>query len=139
MSKIRNKIDILLISETKLGNSFPIGQFHIEGFGTHVRLDRNENGGGIMLPSREGIPIKLLSSYIAPIESFYVEINLRRKKWLLNCSYNPDKSNTSMHLLALRENLDLYSTKYQNFVILGDFNVEVDNNDMKNFCKTSIL
>ena len=139
MSKIRNDIDILMISETKLGNSFPIGQFYIEGFGTHVRLDRNQNGGGIMLLSREGIPIKLLSSDIASIESFYVEINLRRKKWLLNCSYNLDKSNISMHLSESRKSLDLYSTKYENFVILGDFNVEVDNNDLKIFCKTSIL
>ena len=80
----------------KLGDSFPIGQFHIEGFGTPIRLDRNQNGGGIMLLSREGIPIKLLSSDIAPIESFYVEIKLHKKKWLLNCSYNPDKSNISV-------------------------------------------
>ena len=83
-----------------------------------------------MLLSREGIPIKLLSSEIAPIESFYVEINLRKKKWLLSCSSNLDNSNISMHQSALRKNLHLYSTQCENFVILGDFNVEVDNNDM---------
>ena len=58
MSKIKKDVDILMISETKLGNSFPIGQFHIEGFGTPIRLDRNQNGGGITLLSEEGIPIK---------------------------------------------------------------------------------
>ena len=59
-----------MILETKLDDSFPIEQFHVEGFGTSIRLDRNQNGGGIMLLSREGIPIKLLSSDIAPTESF---------------------------------------------------------------------
>ena len=85
------------ISETKLDNSVPIGQFHIEGFGTPIRLNRNQNGCGTTLLSREGIPIKLLFSDIAPIESFYVEINLRKKKGLLNCSHNSNKSKISLH------------------------------------------
>ena len=50
--------------------SFPIVQFHIEGFGTRNRLDHNQNGGVIVLYSREGISTKLLSSEISPIESF---------------------------------------------------------------------
>ena len=41
-----------------------------------------------------------------------------------------------MHLSALRKSLDLYSTQYENFVVLGDFNVEVDSSDMKDFCKS---
>ena len=76
MSKIKNDIDILMNSEMKLDDSFPIGQFRNEGFGTTIRLDYNQNGGEIILLSREGNPIKLLSSDIAPVESFYVEINL---------------------------------------------------------------
>ena len=35
-----NKVDILLISETKLDSSFPLNQFHIDGFTTPYRLDR---------------------------------------------------------------------------------------------------
>ena len=69
-----------MISETKLDDRFPIGQFHIEGFNTPTRLDCNQSGGTIMLFSKEGIPIKLLSSGIAPVESFYVEINVHKKK-----------------------------------------------------------
>ena len=59
-----------MISEMKLDNSFPIGQLHIEGFGKHIRLNHNQNGGGIMLLPRKSISIKLLSSDIALIESF---------------------------------------------------------------------
>ena len=80
-----------MIQKTKLEDRFPIGQFHIEGFGTTIRLNCKQNGGGIMLLSKEGIPIKLLSSNIAPDQSFYIKINLKKKKWFLNRSYNPDK------------------------------------------------
>ena len=45
-SLISGNIDILLITETKLDNSFPEAQFHIEGFASPYRLDRNANGGG---------------------------------------------------------------------------------------------
>ena len=110
-----------MISKMKLDDSFPIRQFYIEGFGTFIRLDHKQNGGGIMLLSKEAIPIKLLSSEIAPMKSFYVEINLRKKKWLLNCSYNPGNTNISMHTSALRKSSNIFSTQYKHFVTLEDF------------------
>ena len=33
-----------MISETKLDDSFPIGQFLIDNFSEPIRLDRNKNG-----------------------------------------------------------------------------------------------
>ena len=52
---LHNNLDILLISETKIDSSFPIAQFQIEGYTTY-RLDRNANGGGILLYIGEDIP-----------------------------------------------------------------------------------
>ena len=52
---LRSNVDILLISETKIDSSFPTAQFKIEGYTTY-RLDRNSNGGGILLDVREDIP-----------------------------------------------------------------------------------
>ena len=46
---ITNKVNILLISKTKLDSSCSLSQFHIDSFTTPYRLDRNQNGGGIML------------------------------------------------------------------------------------------
>ena len=45
---INNNIDILLISETKLDVTFPVGQFLINGFHSPVRKDRNDKG--VVLP-----------------------------------------------------------------------------------------
>ena len=49
---LHNKLDVLLTSETNINSSFPIAQFQIEGYTTY-RLDRNANGGGILLHIRE--------------------------------------------------------------------------------------
>ena len=54
-SLITGNIDILTVSETKLDERFPIGQFVIERFGVPYRVNRNGNGG-IMLFVREDIP-----------------------------------------------------------------------------------
>ena len=76
--------DILVITETKLDESFPKGQFVLDGFSTPYRLDRNCHGGGILMFIREDIPSKLLLFEKNPVEGFYVEINLHKNKWLIS-------------------------------------------------------
>ena len=89
---VQDKLDILMISETKVDPSFPSSQFPIESVSSPFRLDRNSSGGGIMLFVREEIPSKLLSEYKpnSSVENIFIDINLRSKKWLLSCSYNPN-------------------------------------------------
>lgn len=43
--------DILMISEIKIDNTFPIGNFLIDGFSTSFRSSRDVNGGA----SSEGL------------------------------------------------------------------------------------
>ena len=50
-----------MISESKLDNSFPYGQFLVDEFHTPLRFDRNKNVGRILLYLREDIPAKILS------------------------------------------------------------------------------
>ena len=50
-----------MISETKLDESFPVGQFLIDGYSVPYRFDRDGNDGGILFYIREDIPSKLLS------------------------------------------------------------------------------
>ena len=78
---LHNNLDILLISETKVDSSFPTAQFQVEDYTTY-RLDRNANAGGILLYVRENIPSLLVNSEMS-IESFYIEINIGKKKYLL--------------------------------------------------------
>ena len=103
----------------KIDSSFPIAQFQI-GYTTY-RLDRNANSGGILLYIRDDIPSTLLNSDIS-IESFSIEINIRKKKWLLACTYNLNENLISNHLEEIGKSLDNYSSKYDNFILLGDLN-----------------
>ena len=43
---MQNKIAILVITESKLDNSFPASQFLIDGFHTPYRFDRKRGAGG---------------------------------------------------------------------------------------------
>ena len=58
------KYNVLVIAETKLDNSFPTSQFLQKDFAEPLRLDRNRNGGGIMIYIRDDIPRTLLLKHI---------------------------------------------------------------------------
>ena len=121
ISQVKGTVDVLMISETKIDDSFPIANLKI----------RNSAGGGIMLYVREDIPSNLLKVESLPIEGFYVELKLRSENWLINCSYNPNRNAISNHIGALSDFLDFHSSTYNNIIILGDFNVGVEEPHMK--------
>ena len=92
-SMVKDNIDILMVSETKLDSSFPQAQFRIEGYAPPFRYDRNSHGGGILLFIREEFPTKIIS--ITPLKDFkgiLVELHFRQKKILLCCSCDPHKN-----------------------------------------------
>ena len=51
-----------MLSESKLDDSFLVGQFLIDGFHAPFRFDPDKNGGGIMLYIREDILARVLKS-----------------------------------------------------------------------------
>ena len=79
---IDNNINLLLISETKLHDSFPTAQFQMKGFSVPYRYDRNGKGGGHLLYIHEDIQSKLLiSKSKCNIETLSVVVNLSKRKW----------------------------------------------------------
>ena len=71
-----------------------------------------------------------------PFESIYVELNFRKKKWLLNCSYNPNNNHIESRLNCLSRSIDSLSSKYENLILLDDFNSYMDDSPMIGFCET---
>ena len=82
----------------------------------------------------EDIPTKLTDSQMK-IGRFFIELNLRRKKWLLCCSYNPKYSQISHHLKEIEKNLDVLISKYDNIILIGDFNAEPADTVVSDFCE----
>ena len=60
VSLIAVSLDVLMISETKPDESFPVSQIFVPGFGNPFRSDWSSSSGGIMLYIREGISFELL-------------------------------------------------------------------------------
>ena len=112
----------------------------MSGFCKPYRLDRCSNGGSLMLYIREDMPSRLLTEYKPSenVECLFVEINIRRKKWLLCCSYNPDKNNISYHLHHLNKCLDVY-LKHYNLLILGDLNADLEDGCLNAFSNVNNL
>ena len=73
----QDKTDILVVTESKLDNTFPDSQFHIPGY----KVTLNKLGGGIIVFVRDDIPCKKIDVEIPEdIEALFLEINLRQTK-----------------------------------------------------------
>ena len=137
VSLVKDKLDILMVSETKIDGSFPENQFLIEGYTKPFWWDRNSHGGGLLLYIREDIPCKEIKTHKLPdnIEGIFIEINLRNKKWIIIGGYNPEKETISYFLTNVSKELDKLLGNYDNVLVLGDFNSPVSEKYMKDFCE----
>ena len=54
-------------------------------------------------------------------------------------TYNPHRNNIGNHLDSLRKNVALYSSAYDNYFVIGGFNIEADSKEMSSFCDTPDL
>ena len=129
---------MISIGEAKLDDSYPMSQFLIEGFAEPYRLDRDKNGGGILIYVRDFIPCKRLRKHTFPhdIEGMVVELNFRKSKWLLFATYHPPAQNVEYYLRNIGSALDKYIKTYDKCLLVGDFNAEVSETKMENFLET---
>ena len=93
-----------------------------------------------MLYIREDISSPLIEKKLRNnSEYFFADINLRKKKCPFCCSYNPHKNSVSAHIDFLRREFHLDSSIYENFILLGDFNSEMADANLKDFCNLYLL
>ena len=120
---LQGKVDILIVTET------------IDGYSEPYRFDRNRNGGGVLIYIREDIPSKLLADHKLPhdIEGIFVELNLRKKKWLLFGSYHPPSQSDEYFFHQVKKGIDMYNKFYERFLLIEDFNPRSQNLVFHNF------
>ena len=107
---VRDKVDLLMISETKLDSSSPNAKSYMKSYSKPCRLDKNSKGGGIILYVREDISSKLTSfSCIEHDKEYFLDkLNLRKQKWLIICNYNPHKTIIRGYLEFISEKIFFY-------------------------------
>ena len=54
--------------------------------------------------------------------------------WLLKCSRNPYENNILNHLMNLSKISDRNSSRYDKYLCIGDFNLEISDTALRNFC-----
>ena len=118
--------DILVIYETKLDKTFLNSQFHMDRFSLPYRLDRNRNGGNVIIFVTEDIPSNLLTKhdFSSDVEGLFVELNIRKSKWLLFGTYHPPVQNDQYFFNCINKALYTYSN--HDVLLAGDFNEEED-------------
>ena len=120
---VKGKVDIIIVTESKLDHTFPDWSFRISGYNKPFRKDRNKNGGGILVFIRDDTPCKELHIiFFNEFEVLFIEINLSHSKWLFVACYHTPSQNNDFRKLS--NQIDFYSKTYDNIFFAGDFNCQ---------------
>ena len=113
-SLVKDKVDILLASETNLDATFLLNQLTIDGYSEPIRVDRNCHGGGLVFFIRDDLHCKVLTHNLPKdVEGIFIELILRKAKWLLMGGYNPHKSSISYFFSHASKQLDYFLPTYE--------------------------
>ena len=78
---IADFVDILIITDSKLDQSFPESQFFLNRFSKSFRKDRNRHGSRLLMYIKKDIPQKELPFHLQPnIEIIIIELNINEIK-----------------------------------------------------------
>ena len=136
-------IKIVAVSETKLSVEFPDSQFFIDGYTFPVfQRDRNKHGGGLIVFTKKDLITKRKKEFESTdLEVIWLELTVSKRKWIIFSVYRPPGSgNLTNFFSELNKCIDMATRKYENIVIMGDINIDTDNdkaaglNKMSEFC-----
>ena len=125
------QLDYFVLSEAKLDDSFPSAQFYIENFEIRNWRDRDKNGGELIEFVRNGFITKKIKEYETKVrETIASEFTISKKKWFCLSVYRPPTS-TKLDIFfeELTNSLSKAVNEYDNLIVMGDFNVDLNKTD----------
>ena len=125
------QLDYFVLSEAKLDDSFPSAQFYIENFEIRNWRDRDKNGGELIEFVRNGFITKKIKEYETKVrETIASEFTISKKKWFCLSVYRPPTStNLDIFFEELTNSLSKAVNEYDNLIVMGDFNVDLNKTD----------
>ena len=131
------QLDYFVLSEAKLDDSFPSAQFYIENFEIRNWRDRDKNGGELIEFVRKGFITKKIEEYETKVrETIASEFTISKKKWFCLSVYRPPTStNLDIFFEELKNSLSKAVNEYDNLIVMGDFNVDLNKADCIGFGK----
>ena len=133
------KLDVLVISETKLDDTIPDNLLSIHGYHEPIRRDRNRNRGGVMCYIASHLPYKQIKANQSEyFEHIWVDVITNdNRKYCINALYRPPNESAADHELFLDvagdilDKIDDYPA--YTHVLTGDLNFG------NSYCKTPYL
>ena len=138
---ISEYVDVIVMAETKLDDTFPKSQFSLPGFKAPIRLDHTAFSGGLLILINERITFKKLNAITAPgdIQAVPIELNINHSKWLLLPIYKPPCQNEAYFLDKIQKVVDFCAKSVQNLLLFGDFNMDTTNYTLSSFIDSNDL
>ena len=138
---INGNVDVASTAEAKIDASFSSAQFVLEGYHSPYRLDISSRSGGIFVYVKSLIPSRRLSceNLCDSIQAVPFEIILRKEKWLVISIYRSPSQNSEYFLNNLTVMIDFFVDTYDNYLIIGDFNIEQSDPSLKAFLNSNNL
>ena len=132
---VSSTVDIITISETKLGYTFTTNQFMIDGFIKPFRYDPNKHDGGLLAFVRDGVPVREIKTYQFPseIEIITLELIIKKDRWWLLNLYRPPNQCPKFFFNEIEKGLDFFSSKYEKLILIGDLNCEPSDSVIRDF------
>ena len=80
----------------------------------------------------ENLPWKNLTTEIDNLTgTIFLEVNVQSSKWLFLRCYNPLSQNEEFLISNLSKTINAFSTKYDNILLMGDFNLTIENKHLE--------
>ena len=116
-------LDVLVLSESKLDESFKQELLDIVGYNC-VRQDKRSNSGGLLVYISNNIPhtvgnINLCNN---EIECMSIELNMSDEKVMLLCMYKNPRTDPVTFKTFFENTCEMISDSYENIIIIGDLN-----------------
>ena len=130
----------MCIGESKLDSTFQNSLFCLDKFKHPIRLDVSSRSGGLLLYTRDTLSTRQINCSLKPdIQCIAMELKMHTRNWLVLFIYRNPKQDLKYFLDELTNLIDLYSGKFENLLILGDFNESCSNNILSTFMQTFSL
>ena len=95
----------------------------------------------ILVYIKSNIPTRQLNcgNLCKSIQAIPFEINLRKEKWLVISIYQPPSQNSDFFLNSLTSIIYHFAKRFDNYIIVGLFNLEPSNKTLKHFLNSNGL
>ena len=126
--------DIICITETWLCTDVLDNEISIPGYNTY-RQDRNRHGGGILMYTRCELAVSVIPNMSPSLEFLPVSIRFSNFKFCICVFYRPPSSHSSIFDTFFESLEKLNISQFCNFLCIGDFNVDFNDQSHRFYSK----